>query len=103
MLNQSLRTHPPSSVPLGRRLSGEGEAAAREAAARERRALVEGVAVGAPGLPLQRGAEGVPEEGLPEEGVPEEGVPLLLHEQLQKETLALRSQAQPYPCPVPGP
>ena len=98
MLNQSLRTHPPSSVPLGRRLSGEGEAAAREAAARERRALVEGVAVGAPGLPLQRGAEGVPEEG-----VPEEGVPLLLHEQLQKETLALRSQAQPYPCPVPGP
>jgi hypothetical protein len=93
VLNQSLRTHPPSSVPPGRRLSGEGEAAAREAAARERRALVEGVAVGAPGLPVQRGAEGVPEEG----------VPLLLHEQLQKETLALRSQAQPYPCPVPGP
>ena len=84
MLTQSLRTHPPSAQLPMRRMSGEGEAAAREAAARERRALVEGGAV--PAHLLHEGAE---------------SVPLLLHDQLQRETLALRSQVHPYPYPYP--
>ena len=82
VLTQSLRTHPPSALLPVRHLSGEGEAM-REAAARERRALVEGTVP-----PGESGSE---------------SVPLLLHDQLQRETLALRSQVHPDPNPNPDP